>query len=64
MQDIETFGTEKKPLSMIKEYMNSLLDTSVSGIIDELNLRRPLYFKTASYGHFGRDIFPWEHIKN
>jgi len=25
-------------------------------------LRRPIYFKTASYGHFGRDIFPWEKI--
>ncbi|MFH0772729.1 MAG: methionine adenosyltransferase [bacterium] len=62
MQEIETFGTEKKSIKIIQEFMSSLLDTSVQGILDTLNLRRSLYFKTASYGHFGRSQFPWEKI--
>lgn len=62
MQDIETFGTEKKPIDDIKKYMDRLLDTSVAGIIEGLDLRQPIYFKSASYGHFGRDFFPWEKI--
>lgn len=62
MQDVETFGTEKKPIEEIKKYMDQLLDTSVAGIIEGLNLRQSIYFKSASYGHFGRDIFPWEKI--
>ena len=62
MQEAETFGTEKKSAKIIKSFVDKLLDTSLKGIIDGLNLRRPIYFKTASYGHFGRDIFPWEKI--
>lgn len=62
MQEVETFGTSKKSDKTIRSFMDKLLDTSLSGIIDGLNLRRPLYFKTASYGHFGRDIFPWEKV--
>ncbi|KKQ24819.1 MAG: S-adenosylmethionine synthase [Candidatus Roizmanbacteria bacterium GW2011_GWC2_37_13] len=62
MQEVETFNTEKEPEKIIKSFMNKLLDTSLQGILDGLNLRRPIYFKTASYGHFGRDIFPWEKI--
>ncbi|MFH0979746.1 MAG: methionine adenosyltransferase [Candidatus Roizmanbacteria bacterium] len=62
MKEVETFGTAKKTEKVIKDFMNKLLDTSLQGILDGLNLRRPIYFKTASYGHFGRDIFPWEKI--
>ncbi len=62
MQEVETFGTEKVSNARIQKFMDSLLDTSVSGIISGLNLQRPIYAKTASYGHFGRDIFPWERI--
>lgn len=62
MQDIETFGTSKKSEKYIKEFMNQLLDTSVSGILKGLNLRRPLYLHTAAYGHFGRKEFPWEKV--
>jgi len=62
MQEVETFGTAKKSDKIIKSFMNKILDTSVTGIIETLNLRRPIYFKTASYGHFGRDGFPWEKI--
>ncbi len=62
MQEVETFGTERKSKKLVREFMNSLIDTSVQGIITKLNLRRPIYFKTASYGHFGRSQFPWERI--
>ena len=62
MQEVDTFGTEKKSQKVIRDFMETLLDTSVQGILETLNLRRPLYFKTASYGHFGRAEFPWERI--
>lgn len=62
MQETETFGTERKSAKVIKSFINKLLDTSLKGIIEGLNLRRPIYFKTAAYGHFGRDIFPWEKV--
>lgn len=62
MQQVETFGTAKKSEELIADYMNKLLDTSVEGIIDAFDLRRPLYTNTAAYGHFGRSEFPWEKI--
>lgn len=62
MQEVETFGTEKKSKKIILDFMNKILDTSVEGILEGLNLRRPIYLKTAAYGHFGRPQFPWEKI--
>ena len=62
MQETETFGTEKKSLKIINNFADKLLDTSLKGIIEGLDLRRPIYFETAAYGHFGRDIFPWEKV--
>lgn len=62
MQEVETFGTEKKPKKIILDFMLSLIDTSVRGILTKLDLKRPIYFKTASYGHFGRSQFPWEKL--
>jgi len=62
MLDVETFGTEKVDKEKILEYMDNLLDTSVKGILDGLKLRRPIYFATAAYGHFGRSQFPWEKV--
>lgn len=62
MLDVETFGTEKVDKEKIVEFMNRILDTSVKGILDGLKLRRPIYFATAAYGHFGRSGFPWEKI--
>ncbi len=61
-RDIETFGTEKKKQSVIEDFAWGLLDLSVLGILEGLNLRRPIYQKTARYGHFGRDGFPWESV--
>lgn len=57
---IETFGTGKKEQKLIEEFGWSLIDLSVGGIIDKLNLRKPIYQKTARYGHFGNEQYPWE----
>ncbi len=59
---IETFGTARKPRRMIEDFAWKLLDLSVAGIINGLNLRQPIYQKTARYGHFGRKKYPWERI--
>jgi len=61
--NIETFGTNKIPSEKIYKYAEDNFDFSPSNIIDELDLLRPIYKKTACYGHFGRDEFPWEKIK-
>ena len=61
-RDIETFGTEKTRPGVIAAYAWRLLDLSVGGIIEGLNLRRPIYRETARYGHFGRNGFPWENV--
>ena len=63
MQEVETFGTERKSIKVIKNFMGKMLDTSVAGIIEGLDLRQPIYLTTSTYGHFGRDIFPWEKIQ-
>lgn len=60
MQEVETFGTAKKSEKVMNDFMNKLLDTSVEGILEGLNLRQPIYLQTAAYGHFGRPEFPWE----
>lgn len=62
MQDVETFGTNKKSHKVILSFMNKILDTSVAGILEGLDLQRPIYLPTAAYGHFGREEFPWEKI--
>jgi len=62
MQDVETFGTAKVSEKVLTDYINGLIDTSVKGILQRLKLRQPIYLKTAAYGHFGREIFPWEEI--
>lgn len=62
MQEAETFGTAKKSEKVINDFMNKILDTSVAGILEDLDLLRPIYRPTAAYGHFGRDGFPWEAI--
>lgn len=63
--NIETYNTNKVPLDEIYNFVYKNFNFSVSNIIEELKLKRPIYYNTASYGHFGRtDIeFPWEQIK-
>jgi len=59
---IETFGTGKVPDEKILELVETHFDFRPAAIIQELNLRRPIYQATAAYGHFGRDDIdaPWE----
>jgi len=59
---VDTFGTAKVPEEKIEKILASgkVFDLSPAGIIKTLDLRRPIYLKTAAYGHFGRNEFPWE----
>ncbi|MDR2210840.1 MAG: methionine adenosyltransferase [Spirochaetaceae bacterium] len=57
---VDTFGTAKTDEQRIENAVKKIFDLSPAGIIKDLNLRRPIYQKTASYGHFGRNDFPWE----
>lgn len=57
---VETFGTEKAERSKIVAAVEKIFDCTPAGIIKTLNLKQPIYRKTASYGHFGREGFPWE----
>ncbi|HVQ44858.1 MAG TPA: methionine adenosyltransferase [Candidatus Saccharimonadia bacterium] len=62
MQTIDTFGTATVSKDKLYAFKDKLLDTSVKGIIETLNLARPIYAATSAYGHFGRPEFPWEQI--
>ncbi|EPF32283.1 S-adenosylmethionine synthase [Treponema maltophilum ATCC 51939] len=57
---VETFGTGKVPESKLAEAVTKVFDCSPSGIIQTLDLKKPIYQKTAVYGHFGRKEFSWE----
>ena len=61
---VDTFGTGTLSDDKLAELVNRTFDLRPAAIIDRLNLRRPIYAQTASYGHFGRtDIdLPWEHL--
>ncbi|MBA2655867.1 MAG: methionine adenosyltransferase [Tatlockia sp.] len=59
---IETFGTAKLPNHEIIELIKTNFDLTPQGIIDHLDLLRPIYHQTASYGHYGRPAFPWEQL--
>lgn len=59
---LETFGTEKIDHDDIVKLIYKHFPLKPKDIIDSLKLKRPIYKKTASYGHFGRDIFPWEKL--
>lgn len=59
---IDTFGTNHVPEDKIEKAISEVFDLRPGAIIDELDLRRPIYRKTAAYGHFGRELpeFTWE----
>ena len=57
---VDTFGTAKIAEEKIEEAVKKVFDASPAGIVKTLDLLRPIYQETASYGHFGRDSFPWE----
>jgi S-adenosylmethionine synthetase len=59
---VDTFGTGKIERTKLEEIVRANFQLTPKGIIESLNLRRPIYRKTAAYGHFGRDEkdFTWE----
>jgi len=59
---VETFGTEKIPVSQISDAVLRVFDLRPAAIIRDLDLLRPIYSKTSAYGHFGRELpeFTWE----
>jgi S-adenosylmethionine synthetase len=61
---VQTFGTGRMPDQKIGEIVAKEIDMTPRGIIKRLKLRRPIYRKTAAYGHFGRNEkdFTWEKL--
>ena len=60
---VETFGTERVPTDQIEKAIDEVFDLRPGAILDDLELRRPIYAQTAAYGHFGRpsgESFTWE----
>ncbi len=61
---VETFGTGKMSQEEMVNIVREVFDLRPSSIIRDLDLRRPIYQQTASYGHFGRNDLdlPWERL--
>jgi S-adenosylmethionine synthetase len=59
---VETYGTEKVEINKLTQVINQMFDMKPRAIIERLDLLKPIYSQTAAYGHFGRDIFPWEKL--
>jgi len=61
---VETFGTEQVDPATIEKAVNEVFDLRPAAIIRDLDLRRPIYRRTAAYGHFGRadKEFTWERL--
>lgn len=59
---VETFGTGTLPNETIVDLITTHFDLTPQGIIDHHDLLRPIYRQTASYGHYGREGFPWERL--
>ena len=59
---VDTFTTSQVPENVIQSWVMLHMDLRPGAIIDKLKLRRPIYEKTAAYGHFGRNEFPWEQL--
>ena len=58
---VNTFGTGKVEDSAIAHAIHATFDTTPTGIIETLQLQRPIYKNTATYGHFGKEDLSWEH---
>jgi S-adenosylmethionine synthetase len=61
---LETFGTEKVATELIENAIRDIFDLRPRAIVEQLDLLRPIYSKTAAYGHFGRELpeFGWEKL--
>ena len=58
--DVETFGTSSIDPARLGELAAEYFDFRPAAVLAELDLRLPIYSRTAAYGHFGRADFPWE----
>lgn len=61
--NVDTHGTGKTDSRAIEDYIMKNIDLTPKGIIDRLDLRKPVFAKTAAYGHFGREEFSWENLE-
>jgi S-adenosylmethionine synthetase len=59
---IDTFGTGKLSDNELSDIAVKEFDLRPAAIIEKLNLREPIYRATSSYGHFGKEEFPWEKL--
>jgi S-adenosylmethionine synthetase len=59
---VDTHGTSKIDSIELSDYIAKNIDLTPKGIIERLDLRKPIFRETAAYGHFGRDHFPWEQL--
>ena len=61
---VETFGTEKVSPAAVEAAVRQVFDLRPAAIVRDLDLKRPIYKKTAAYGHFGRNLpeFSWEQL--
>ena len=57
---VDTFGTNNIDENEIVSLISKNFDFRPKGLIDYLNLKKPIYQETAAYGHIGRNIFSWE----
>ncbi|KAI8348052.1 S-adenosylmethionine synthase [Choanephora cucurbitarum] len=60
---VDTYGTSEKSTAELVEIIRNNFDLRPGVIVKDLDLFKPIYQKTAAYGHFGRDEFTWEHPK-
>jgi S-adenosylmethionine synthetase len=59
---VSTFGTGKVPDARLEKAVTQVFDCTPGGIISALDLLKPVYQETATYGHFGREEFAWEKV--
>ena len=59
---VNTYGTGTIADEALAALVRKVFPLSPKGMIDHLKLREPIYLKTAAYGHFGRQEFPWERV--
>jgi S-adenosylmethionine synthetase len=59
---VETFGTSHVDPAAIEAAVRATFDLRPGAIVRDLDLKRPIYKRSAAYGHFGREGFPWEEL--
>ena len=59
---VRSLGTSEYSNEQLEAMVRKVFPLKPAEIISHLDLKRPIYERTASYGHFGRDVFPWERV--